>query len=449
MIAFFLKLPLFIKFFAVLIAAMICLAIYFVLRSLILGRPTEALVRGVSLTNVKGLNQLTRSREKENASLQLKIGDVYLPTALEGRHIFAVGTTGVGKSTLFRQLLKIIYERGARAIVADLGAEFRDEFARVGDRFLHPGEPGTVLWNPIFEIQTDADVELVFLSIVPAGNTAEEEVWRGKTRDFLKVIAFALLDKGELTLPNLRHHVVDLGDKELQKFFVENGSRLEQNSMTSTVRSMAVTAINAMRFCSEKPNFSIRQFVRKGRGVLYLCPTNQTRTALAGMINGIVNLAIAEMMSSPSGARYNSMFLMVDEVSSFEIGDLQGVLEKGRKYNLTAVCGMQTIAQLRQKFGPNGAAVLLSCFRTKIIFNPGESETAMAMSGELGKQVVEREARSHSKSGDRGSVSTTTSTIREERFAVSADELLALPDLSCYVKFIGDYPVAKTKITRE
>jgi type IV secretory pathway TraG/TraD family ATPase VirD4 len=263
------------------------------------------------------------------------------------------------------------------------------------------------------------------------------------------VITYALLAKGELTLSNLRRHVVEMGEKELQKFFVEHGSRFEPNSMNSTIRQMAVSAVEGLRFSSEAPNFSIREFVRNGKGVLYLCPTNQSRAAVSGMINALVNLAIAETMSSATGARYSPMFLIVDELSSFQIGDLQGVLEKGRKYNLTAICGMQTIAQLHQKFGPNGSAVLMSCFRTKVVFNPGEAETASSMAIELGKQIVERDTRSHSGGGSRGSVSTTTSRVREERFAVSPEELLALADLTCYVKFIGDYPVSKTKITRE
>ncbi|AMS32668.1 hypothetical protein AEM42_10245 [Betaproteobacteria bacterium UKL13-2] len=449
MIALFLKLPLFIKFFVAMIAALISLALYFVLRSQIHGRPSETVVRGVSLSNVKGLNRQTISRDKETARLQLKIGEIYVPKALEDRHVLVVGTTGVGKSTLIRHFLKTIRARGSRAIVADLGAEFRDEFARAGDRFFHPGETGSVLWNPIHEIEKDSDVELVLQSIVPTGNTDEEEVWLGKTRDFLKVITYALLAKGELTLSNLRRHVVEMGEKELQKFFVEHGSRFEPNSMNSTIRQMAVSAVEGLRFSSEAPNFSIREFVRNGKGVLYLCPTNQSRAAVSGMINALVNLAIAETMSSATGARYSPMFLIVDELSSFQIGDLQGVLEKGRKYNLTAICGMQTIAQLHQKFGPNGSAVLMSCFRTKVVFNPGEAETASSMAIELGKQVVERDTRSHSGGGSRGSVSTTTSRVREERFAVSPEELLALADLTCYVKFIGDYPVSKTKITRE
>ena len=138
------------------------------------------------------------------------------------------------------------------------------------------------------------------------------------------------------------------------------------------------------------------------------------------------------------------LFIAVDELAAFDFDDLPGVLERGRKYGLTACAGIQNISQLKQKYGEHGATTLLSCFRTKLIFNPGDSETAKSMAEEIGKEVIDRTVGSSSDSN--GRITTTKSRQRDERYAVMPEELMQLRDLDAYLKLVGDFPTAKLRI---
>ena len=108
--------------------------------------------------------------------------------------------------------------------------------------------------------------------------------------------------------------------------------------------------------------------------------------------------------------------------------------------------GIQNVAQLRKKYGADGATTLLACFRTKLVFNPGDAETAKRMAEEIGRQIVERRAVASTRTatGD----SHTTTWHREESFAVSPEDLQRLPDLTAYLKLSGDYPVAKVIVPK-
>ena len=412
------------------------------------GPRTERVLDGTQVVAAATLARRTAYRDKSRRSHQLVMGEVPWPEALEDKHALIVGTTGVGKSTLIRQLLRGLRARGQRAIVVDLNGEFAATFLAPGDKVFNPLDAASVKWNPLNEIRQISDIDLVLKAAIPTGATPEDESWKSYARQFLQAIMVRLYEAKELRMDRLRHYVMDAGDKELAAF-LQTGSqpyKIQANSMASTLKSIAQSCIQSLAPAADEPNFSIRQWVRRGEGSIFITPRDRDRASLLNLINAFVNLAIAEAMSAPPGKRFQPIALIVDELASFDLDDLQGVLEKGRKFGLVAFAGIQNIAQLRQKYGADGSTTLLACFRTKVVFNPGDAETAKRMAEELGRQVVERREVSHT-SGD-GRSSETVSWRRDEDLAVSPAQLQRLPDLMAYLKLGGDFPVAKIAIPR-
>jgi type IV secretory pathway TraG/TraD family ATPase VirD4 len=212
------------------------------------------------------------------------------------------------------------------------------------------------------------------------------------------------------------------------------------------VKSIAQSCVQGLSLAAATSDFSVRQWVRNGKGFIFITPRDRDRAALSTLVNAFMNMAVAEALSAPPGKRFRPIAVIVDELASFEFDDLEGVLEKGRKFGLVAFAGIQNIAQLRKKFGADGATTLLACFRTKVVFNPGDAETAKRMAEEIGRQVVERREVSQTRSTS-GSAQTA-SWRREERLAVSAEDLQRLPDLTAFIRFGGDYPTAKIVVPR-
>lgn len=410
-----------------------------------LPQPGSRFLRGAELVPSKRLAKQTCAKRKDINKPQFMIGEVPIPAELEDRHFLLAGTSGSGKSTAIRQLLPVVRARGARAIIMDLGGEFVSQFRQPDDLIFCPGDPESVSWNPLTEIQNEQDIDLVLAAVIPRGSTPDEETWRGHARNFMKALMLRLYESGELTLERLRYYT-SCGDKE-QAAFLQEGSnpyRVNATSMTGTVKDMIKDVMQGLRPVPQAANFSVREWVKQGKGFLFITPNNTQRAALSTLINTFMNLAIAEALSAPFEQRYAPLFIVADELAAFDFDDLPGVLERGRKYGLTACAGIQNAAQLRQKYGTNGATTLLACFRVKVIFNPGDAETAELMAREIGRQEIERRNHTTTKNGDHRSA--TISYTQTERFAVMPEELMKLPDRDGYLKLVGNYPVAKVRI---
>lgn len=406
----------------------------------------ERHIEGVRVVTEKNLASRTRSKKSKSRQQQIMLGSVPCPENLFDRHFLISGTTGVGKSTLIKLIIRQLRDSRRRAIIIDLNGEFCTAFKTSKDLIFNPLDLNGIKWNPLAEIRSVSDIDLVLKAILPTGISDDEEGWRQSARQFMRVLMLRLREAGELNIQRLRYLALESGDKELASFLQDGNHpvRLQSNQMMSTVKSIVQNCINNIALAPVESNFLISDWVRNRNGFIFITPQDKELEALSPLISIFINLSLAEMLSSSVGKRYAPMALIVDELASFDLDKFEASLEKGRKFGLVAFAGVQTIAQLHKKFGSLGASILLACFRTKIIFNPGDSETAERMSKEIGSQVVER--REVSSSSSQGRSSRTTSWRRETRQAVTADTLRALPDLHAFIKFGGDYPVARIKI---
>ena len=97
-----------------------------------------------------------------------------IPRHAENTHFLIVGDTGSGKSTIIRQVLSQVAERGHSAIVYDPACEFVRQFysPERGDIVLNPLDERCPYWSPSAELQRKAEAKAVAVSLFqPGGNT--------------------------------------------------------------------------------------------------------------------------------------------------------------------------------------------------------------------------------------------------------------------------------------
>ena len=411
-----------------------------------LGPVMERHIGGVRVVSARKLARRTRAKNSALRFHQFYIGSVPWPIELQDKHGLVSGTTGVGKSTFIKSFILQMRAFGRRAIIVDLNGEFAAVFKNKSDLIFNPFIPGSVRWNPLSEIRSVGDVDMVLKAALPTGLSADEEGWRQSARQFLRVLLLRLREDKELNMARLRYFVLEAGEKELAAFLQAGDQpyRIQANQMMSTVKSIVQNCVNDLSLASADSDFSICEWVRTGKGFIFIAPQDKDLAALAPLISTFINLALAQALSAPVGRRYAPIALVVDELATFDLDKFEAVLEKGRKFGLLAIAGIQTVAQLRKKFGADGASILLACFRTKLIFNPGDAETAKRMSEEIGSQVIER--REMTTSRGQGRASSSVAWRRETRQAVTAESLNELPDLNAYLKLGGNYPIARIAI---
>jgi type IV secretory pathway TraG/TraD family ATPase VirD4 len=214
--------------------------------------------------------------------------------------------------------------------------------------------------------------------------------------------------------------------------------------MFGSIRSVAGSAAVALEYVQAQRarTFSVRDWVRSGRGVLFIPYAAPQIAALRSIIATWMRLAIFEVMGRP--AEGEPLWFVVDELDSLgAIDGLKDALARLRKFGGRCVLGFQSIAQVSSTYGSGEAQTIVeNCGNTLILRcsgseHGGTSQFASRLIGE--REVLRRQtSRAHDREswlairGARRSTSVTRQQIVEA--AVLPAEIEQLPDLAGYLK---------------
>ncbi len=416
-----------------------------------------ALRRGSSDVHRRGARVLTGrrarreiARRRRSVPTPLTLAGVPMAAEEETRHFKLIGTTGAGKSTAIAELLGGVLERGDRAVITDPDGGYRAHFyeRRRGDVILNPFEPYSVRWDPFAEIRAPWDIEQLACGLIPTTEDPSGREWRGYARTFLCAIARRCQDGGRRDSGELWRLLTVAPSMELRPLVAGSPAQPflepENARMFGSIRSVAGSAAAALQYLGAQRarNFSIRDWVRAGTGVLFMPYTAQQIAALRSIIAAWMRLAIFEAMANAE--RDQRLWFVVDELDSLgAIDGLKDALARLRKFGGRCVLAFQSIAQVSSTYGSGEAQTLVeNCGNTLILRcsgseHGGTSQFASRLIGE--REVIRRQT---SRGRDRESFlaahgARRTMSVSEQRVtetAVLPSELEQLPNLSGYLK---------------
>ncbi len=389
---------------------------------------------------------------KSNPHL-LTLAGIPIPFHDEVKHFKLIGTTGTGKSTAIRELLRTALERGDRAIFADPdGGYCRRFFDRYrGDVILNPFERASVKWDLFSELENSYDVEQLASGLIPSSSDASASEWRGYARTFLCAVL-------RRCRPDIRRDGAELwrllaiaSIEELQPIVAGTPAQPfldpENGRMFGSIRSVAVSAMAAFEYVQAQraAPFSVRRWVRarSAPGTLFIPYNAGQIAALKPMIATWMRLAIFEAMSGEEN-RDQRLWFVMDELDALgAIEGLKDALARLRKFGGRCVLGVQSIAQVSSAYGASDAQTIVeNCGNTVILRcsgseNGGTSQFASRLIGE--REIVRRQI---SRGSDReaafsGRGSRRSKNISEQHVteaAVMPSELEQLPDCTGYLK---------------
>ena len=190
--------------------------------------------------------------------------------------------------------------------------------------------------------------------------------------------------------------------------------------------------------------FSLRDWLDDPEGGnLFLTWNEAQATALKPLISAWIDVLCTSILSLPASDD-RKVWMLIDELASMEkLPSLEAALTKGRKAGLRVVAGLQSTSQLDDIYGHDEAQTLRSCFRSLAALGGAmtDPKTCEDVSKSLGEHEVERYAFSRS-SGDRGANSSKSLRTDRER-VVMPSQISSLPDLTGYLAFVGNLPIAK------
>lgn len=402
-------------------------------------------LRGTKIVSASKLKKLINEPNKE----QVIVAGLPMPTEIENLHILTVGSTGSGKSVLLRQLVFTAMLRGDRMIITDPNGDMLSKFWQERDVILNPYDDRSKGWSFFNEIRDDYDFQRYALSIVPRGKTAEAEEWAGYARLLLRETARKLYSFGNPSVYDLFKWTTIVSPEELKEFLT--GTDAESLFVGAQKALASARFILADKLPEHKNmptgNFSLRKWLEDNNGGnLYITWREDDAVSLRPLISAWVDVLCTSILSLPED-KNRHMWLVLDELASLEkLPSLIDALTKGRKAGLRLVAGLQSTAQLDDIYGREEAQVLRACFRSLVVLGGAktDSKTCLEMSKSLGEHEVEREKHSESSGSKESSSNKSTENVKES--VVMPEEIASLDDLTGYVAFAGNRPIAKVKL---
>ena len=396
-------------------------------------RGTRVVSRGLS-PSVRSIGQ------------QLTLAGQAVAFESETKHFKIIGTTGTGKSTAIRELLDGALRRGDRAVFADPdGGYLRDFYnADRGDVILNPFDQRSLCWDLYAELCAPYDYDQMARSLIPEAGSGDQQ-WNQYARVFFSALLARTHEGGLRDLQELLRlcrsapieELAVLLEGSMAQPFLQSGNE----RMFASVRTVLVSVLAPLAYIHQQNarGFSIRRFVRDGRGVLFLPYQADQIASLRSLISTWMRLAIFEAMSA--GEADHRLWFVVDELDALgSIDGLKDALARLRKFGGRCVLGFQSIAQVSATYGHHAAQTIVENCGNSLILRCSASEqggTARFAARLIGEREVLREQVSKSrpmgwlKGAHR---SESRSLQRSVEPAVLPSELEQLPDLVGYLK---------------
>jgi type IV secretory pathway TraG/TraD family ATPase VirD4 len=225
--------------------------------------------------------------------------------------------------------------------------------------------------------------------------------------------------------------------------FFEAGNEKTLLSILTTVTK----ALAPFQYIERGDNFSVSEWVREGKGWLFLPYNDGQIAALQAIYRTWMRLAISATMSLPEAD--HRLWLVIDEFDALgKIPGLKDALTRIRRFGGRVLLGTQTSALIEELYGKGfGKAITENCLN-QFILRCSSSEnggTAKFASDLIGEHHIRRTLNSSSTSSGSGSSSSGSSNNQGTTFsqteqetteaAVSQTDISRLLDLTGYLKF--------------
>jgi type IV secretory pathway TraG/TraD family ATPase VirD4 len=416
------------------------------------GRPLGAIVgRGAMvLDGAAAQAATTKLRVKAQAlppsQIPLTVAGVAVALKDEVNHFKFMGTTGTGKSTVMRELLHAALYRGDRAVIADPDGGYLSCFYTPsrGDVILNPFDSRSAKWDVFAELRNPYDVDELAQAFIP--DRGSDPTWTGFARTLFIAVTRQALTAGIRDVGELYRLLVVASKEELQllvagtpaaPFLSEGSDKLFQGA-----RSTVTAAVKSLDFVRSQKSalFSVREWVKTGKGVLFLPYQADQISALKAIISIWMRLAIFQTMSLGEGD--HRLWFAVDELAALgPIDGLPDALTRLRKFGGRCAIGLQSIAQASTTYSMGIAQAIIENCGNTLILRCSASEgggTARFASRLIGEREVVRLTRSSSRSSG-ATVGSNHETEGESEhhateFAVMAAEIEQLPDRAGFLK---------------
>lgn len=375
----------------------------------------------------------------------------------EMQHFLVHGTVGTGKSQLMMKFLEGIRKRGDRVIVYDKGCSFTPKFLKEDkDIILNSFDERCANWDLWEEAPRDSDFENMAESLIPL-HGENDPFWVMGSRTVFACCASKMRNDPDRSLDKLISLLITNKFEELEDYLQGTAAatlvsgKIEKTAIS--IRSVLTTYLKSLQTLrglsdSGKEKFSIKNYIQNedNDGWLFISSNGEQHSSLKPLISMWLAMASLTLLSLPESGNRRIWFICDELPSLHKLPMLAETIAEVRKFGGCFMLGMQSYAQLGKVYGRDGASEIFDLLNTRFFFRSPSHEMARLVSKELGDEEVEdaRENYSYGANSIRDGISVGRNRVT--RPIVSYPEVMELPELNCFVRLPGQYPITKLEI---
>ncbi|MBE8606867.1 type IV secretion system DNA-binding domain-containing protein [Vibrio sp. OPT10] len=310
---------------------------------------------------------------------------IKITLAREQNNFLILGTTGSGKSTVFKPLVKQAIERGDNAVIYDEKGEYTESFYRKETSVLiAPWDERGAKWNISHDIKSKQDAELFAQCLIP--NSANvDPLWDQGARIILVSMLMKLINKQSRTWGwSDLYKQLTFTPEVARSIFVEHhplaNSLLEPNSKTT--QSFYVHIMSKLSWIEDlanawpkdlKAEFSLSQWVKTDttKHIVIIQADSQYQSLGEPLCNAIISFMTKHYLSESYSSKRRT-WLFIDEFANLPRNpSISKWLELARANGARTVLCTQSISQLHDIYGKDETSTILNLLSNVIAFRMG------------------------------------------------------------------------------
>lgn len=293
------------------------------------------------------------------------------------RHIYVIGKTGTGKTTLLENMVISDILCGNGVGIVDPHGEFAEKMLdfipeeRINDViYFNPADlHHPIAFNPIETVGPERR-HLVASGLMGVFKKIWPDVWSARMEYILNNTILALLESPGSTLLGImrmlsnkdyRKKVLEnVSDPVIKSFWLDEFARYHDRfeveaiaPIQNKVGQFLSAAVIRNIVGQESSAFDIRQAMDDGKIIIMNLSKGKigedSSKLLGGLLVAKLNLAAMSRVDMPESER-RDFYLYVDEFQNFATESFASILSEARKYHLNLVLANQYIAQLTEAF---------------------------------------------------------------------------------------------------
>jgi hypothetical protein len=356
-----------------------------------------------------------------------------VPRNAENKHFLVVGDTGSGKSSIIRQMLYQVADRGDSAIVYDPACEFVKQFydERRGDIVLNPLDARMPYWNPSDELRRKAEAKALAVSLYQPEGVTNRFFVEAPQKIFAHLMTY-LPTPAQLVSWMSNPAEIDRRVKGTEYWMLIDPKAPHQRTGVLGSLNMSADSFRLLPSAHDvAPTWTATKWADTRRGWIFITSRPTMREALRPLISLWIDLLVLRLLNEPT-QQQKPVWFVIDELASLQrLPQLHTAITENRKSQNPVILGFQGRSQMEARYGDDAEA-MLSQPATKIFLRTTEPRAAKWVSDAIGEVEIERLRETHYEGSRAGK---NFALDRQTEPLVMPSEISGLDDLRGFLKY--------------